>query len=107
MKKFIYMMQQSKYGESMTRWKYATWGVVDDRINTTTEAYNQTVVAFNSKIKSVKAQNMKNGAHHFHKKHLKKIFNAWRDQSEKFKLNRVKTGEGHEQFAAVQHKRYL
>ena len=80
----------------MTKWKYFTWGKVDDKITETTEAYNQTVVAFNSKIKSVKAQNMKNGAHYFHKKHLKKIFNAWRDQSAKFKLTRIKTNEGHE-----------
>jgi len=107
MKKYVYMMQQSKYGESLTKWKYATWGIVDDKINSTTQAYEETVEAFNNKIKRVKAQNMKNGANYFHKKHLKKIFNAWRDQSGNFKLNRIKTGEGHEQFASIQHKRYL
>ena len=79
MKKYIFLMQQSKYGLSMTRWKYATWGIVDDKINSTTQAYEETVEAFNTKIKRVKAQNMKNGANYFHKKHLKKIFNAWAD----------------------------
>ena len=72
-------MQQSKFGESMTKWKYATFKTVDENINSTTQAYEETIEAFNSKIKAVKTQNMKNGANYFHKKHLKKIYNAWRD----------------------------
>jgi len=93
MKKYIYTMQQSKYGSTLTRWKYHTWGIVDDKINSTALAYEETVEAFNNKIKRVKTQNMKNGANFFHKKHLKKIFNAWCNTSDSFKLNRIKTGD--------------
>jgi len=74
MKKYIKAISGNRYGETFNRWKFATFGIVDQTFKTTNDEYEETNSKFRDKITRVKAQNMKNGEQYFHKKHLKKFF---------------------------------